>query len=60
MNHCQVIINDCLLVFFGHQDTKSLHSDTLEYLDLLSPESSFKEVKIENYSKPYIVEPMIF
>lgn len=60
MKHCQVILKGVLFVFFGHQDTMSLYSDTLEYLDLEDPDASFKEIKIQNYGKPYVLEPMVF
>ena len=60
MKHCQIIFRSVLFVFFGHQDTMSRYSETLEYLDLTDDEAVFREIRIENYLKPFVVEPMIF
>ena len=38
----------------------SRYSETLEYLDLTDDEAVFREIRIENYLKPFVVEPMIF
>ena len=46
LKHCQIILRDMLFVFFGHKTNDYDYTDTLEYLDLKDPNSTFQEIKI--------------
>ena len=61
MRHSMMIARDHLFAFFGYDD-KTLFSETIEFLNLLSKEpekEEFSELKIEGYTSEF-VEPMIF
>ncbi len=45
MRHCQMIIRDFLVVFFG-LESRDNPSRTLEYLDLRDPNAKFEELEI--------------